>query len=121
MKAIAERGRYESLPLFFSFSFSGFLSYDASNLQFSIDRGSCSTSFAILQVRSTMDGPNFFEGRLDIRVDKSQPIVIPNPSITSDNLRGEVLVSIIYNRYKCVHGNLILSGYYVERGINMSS
>ena len=68
-----------------------------------------------------MDGPNVFKGRLDVRVCKSQPIVIPNPAIAGDDLGGEVLVSVIHNCYKCVHRNLIFRGYNVERGINMSS
>ena len=113
MKAIAERGRYESLPIFFG--------RDAIDLQLSIDHGSCPASFATLQVRLTMDGPNVFEGRLDVRVCKSQPIVIPNPAIAGDDLGSEVLVSVIHNCYKCVHRNLIFRGYNVERGINMSS
>ena len=73
-----------------------FFGRDAIDLQLSIDHSSCLASFATLQVRSTMDGPNVFESRLDVRVCKSQPIVIPNPAIPGDNLGGEVLVSIIH-------------------------
>ena len=71
--------------------FQFFFCRDAINLQLSIDHGSCPASFATLQVQSTMDGPNVFEGRLDVRVCKSQPIVIPNPAtVAGDNLGGEV-------------------------------
>lgn len=63
----------------------------------SVDSGGCLTSSAILQVRSTMDGPDLFKGGMDVRVYKSQPVIIPNSPITGDNLGGEVLVSIIYN------------------------